>query len=74
MNEPTSVLLSDHLMDALAAIYRARKALARESTPVERQTLFMEMSHAELSIARVIGLIAGAPYGGPDRPERDSRQ
>jgi len=61
MTEPSALLLSDHLMDALAALYRARKELAHESTPVARETLLMEVTQAEMSISRVIGLIAGVP-------------
>ena len=61
MTEQSAFLLIDHLMDALAALYRARKALAHESTPVVRETLLMEVTQAELSISRVIGLIAGVP-------------
>jgi hypothetical protein len=61
MNEPSAFLLSDHLMGALAALHRARKAVASENSPVARETLLMEVTQAELSISRVIGLIAGVP-------------
>lgn len=56
----TGMLLSDHLADALAALNRAREA-AREERPRHLDVVQREITSAEHSIARVIGLIAGAP-------------
>jgi hypothetical protein len=54
------MLLSDHLAEALAALNRAREA-AREERPRHLDVVQREITAAEHSIARVIGLIAGAP-------------
>lgn len=51
-------LLSDHLAEALACLNRAREA-ARDERPVHLEVVQREITQAELSIARVIGLIAG---------------
>lgn len=57
-------LLSDHLADALACLNRAREAAKDEPHPRNRDidqlsVVQREITNAELSIARVIGLIAG---------------
>ena len=52
-------LLSDHLADALAALNRAREAARDERNVNHRDVVAREITQAELSIARVIGLIAG---------------
>lgn len=54
-------LLSDHLADALACLNRAREAARDERAVNHREVVQREINNAELSIARVIGLIAGAP-------------
>ena len=60
-------LLSDHLAEALAALSRARDAARSAVFPVANRDLDAavvvqrEITQAELSIARVIGLIAGTP-------------
>ncbi len=54
----TGMLLSDHLVEALAALNRAREAI-REAQPPHVEVVQREITQAELSIARVIGLIAG---------------
>lgn len=56
----TGMLLSDHLVEALAALNRAREA-AREERPQHLEIVQREITSAEHSIARVVGLIAGAP-------------
>lgn len=60
MSEPTAMLLSDHLLEALSALGRARVAVGEEKI-IRREPVIREITQAELSIARVIGLIAGAP-------------
>lgn len=55
-----AMLLSDHLAEALAALNRARAA-CREEVVYHREAVVAEITQAELSIARVIGLVAGAP-------------
>lgn len=57
----TGMLLSDHLADALAALNRAREAARDEHHVNHREVVQREITSAEHSIARVIGLIAGAP-------------
>ena len=52
-------LLSDHLADALACLNRAREAARDERAVNHREIVQREITNAELSIARVIGLIAG---------------
>ena len=54
------MMLSDHLLEALAALGRARRAMEDEKV-VHRPAVLVEITQAELSIARVVGLIAGAP-------------
>jgi hypothetical protein len=54
------MLLSDHLLEALAALNRAREA-ARNETVNHRATVIREITSAETSLARVLHLIAGAP-------------
>lgn len=63
MSEFEAMLLSDHLAEALAALTRARDAChSRESRNLAHpEAVIMEITQAELSIARVIGLVAGAP-------------
>ena len=58
---PSPVTLSDHLVEALAALHRAREAARDERGVNHREVVALEITQAELSIARVIGLIAGAP-------------
>lgn len=60
MIDMTAMLLSDHLAEALAALERARQA-ARAEHIDRREVVQREITQAELSIARVIGLVAGAP-------------
>ena len=60
MSEFEAMLLSDHLAEALAALNRAREAVKSE-TMGRREAVVREITQAELSIARVIGLVAGAP-------------
>lgn len=55
-----AMLLSDHLAEALAALHRAREACRGERIE-RREAVIRELTAAELSIARVIGLVAGAP-------------
>ena len=55
-----AMLLSDHLAEALAALSRAREACRCERL-THPEAVLMELTSAELSIARVIGLVAGAP-------------
>ena len=55
-----AMLLSDHLAEALAALNRAREACRGERL-VHPEAVIRELTQAELSIARVIGLVAGAP-------------
>ena len=57
----TTSLLSDHLAEALAHLNRAREAARDERNLQHREVVAREITQAELSIARVIGLIAGAP-------------
>lgn len=56
------LMLSDHLMDALASLGRARSQLENEHI-VHRAAVIHELTQAELSLARLLGLIAGAPEG-----------
>ena len=60
MSDLEAYLLSDHLAEALACLSRAREAL-RSETVSHREAAIRELTQAELSIARVIGLVAGAP-------------
>ena len=60
MTEYQAILLSDHLADALLALSKAREAVSGEKI-VRRETVLHEITRSELSIARVIGLIAGVP-------------
>lgn len=56
MNE--HMLLSDHLLEALAAMNRAREATKNE-TVNHRETVIRELTSAETSLARVLHLITG---------------
>lgn len=56
-----TLLLSDHLAEALLALNRAREAARDQRNVNHREVVAREITQAELSIARVIGLIAGAP-------------
>ena len=60
MRDMEAMLLSDHLAEALACLSRAREA-CRNETVSHREAVVREITQAELSIARVIGLVAGAP-------------
>jgi hypothetical protein len=60
MVERAHMLLSDHLLDALASINRAREA-SRSETLQRRETVAFELASAETSIGRVIHLIAHDP-------------
>jgi hypothetical protein len=53
-----AMLLSDHLLEALAAMNRARDATHNEQVN-HRETVVREITAAEHSIARVLHLIAG---------------
>ena len=61
MGDLAGMLLSDHLAEALAALNRAREAARDEHGVNHREVVQREITSAEHSIARVIGLIAGAP-------------
>lgn len=54
-------LLSDHLAEALAHLNRARESVREGGQVTHREVVIREITQAELAIARVIGLIAGAP-------------
>ena len=56
------LLLSDHLLEALAALNRARESAQFEEVNM-RSTVIRELTSAEVSIARVLHLIAGGPTG-----------
>ena len=58
MTELPIYLLSDHLLEALAAMGRARDATHNEQVN-HREIVVREITAAEHSIARVLGLIAG---------------
>lgn len=59
MNE--AILLSDHLVEALAHMNRVRELARSANLERNRDAVMHEVTQAELSIARVIGLIAGTP-------------
>lgn len=61
MSSLEATLLSDHLAEALAALNRAREQIRAANVERHREAVVHEITQAELSIARVIGLIAGAP-------------
>lgn len=52
--------LSDYLLEALAALDRARRATQDEKI-VHREVVVREITAAETSLARVLHLIAGGP-------------
>ena len=54
-------LLSDHLADALASMAKVRDMARTANLERHREAVLHEITQAELSIARVIGLIAGTP-------------
>jgi hypothetical protein len=56
-----SVLLSDHLAEALAHMNKVRELARTANLERHRDAVMHEVTQAELAIARVIGLIAGAP-------------
>ena len=60
MPEFYALLLSDHLAEALHCLDKARKALVDERV-IRREAVVYELTQAELSVSRVIGLIAGEP-------------
>jgi hypothetical protein len=64
MVTPTTmpVMLSDHLLEALAALGRARKKMEDEKI-IHRPAVLHEITQAELAVSRVLGLIAGCPEG-----------
>ena len=55
------LLLSDHLAQALAHLNRARDQIRAGNVERHREAVLAEVTQAELSIARVVGMIAGAP-------------
>lgn len=55
------ILLSDHLAQALLHLNRARDQIKAANVERHREAVVYEITQAELSIARVIGLIAGTP-------------
>lgn len=57
----TDALLSDHLLQALHHLNRAREQIRAANVERHREAVVHEITQAELSIARVIGLIAGTP-------------
>jgi hypothetical protein len=62
MSEFHAVLLSDHLMDALRALNEVREIMGKARVePPHYAAVLNEVTQAELAIARVIGLVAGAP-------------
>ena len=61
MNNLTHYLLSDHLADALASLNRAREACYHEDKINHREIVQREITSAEMSIARVLNLLVGAP-------------
>jgi hypothetical protein len=61
MSTAEAMMLSDHLAEALAALNRAREQIRTANVERHREAVVREITQAELSIARVIGLIAGAP-------------
>ena len=60
MDEAYPRLLSDHLADALHNLDKARRRM-QDETVIHREAAVRELTQAQLSISRVIGLIAGAP-------------
>lgn len=52
-------LLSDHLLDALAALNRARETITHGNVERHREAVLHELTSAELSVSRVIHLISG---------------
>lgn len=56
-----SVLLSDHLAEALAHMNKVRELARTANLERHRDAVMHEVTQAELAIARVIGLIAGTP-------------
>jgi hypothetical protein len=62
MDDQPNKLLSDHMLDALVSIGRARSVIGKGWT-LRREAVLHELVEAEKSIARVIGLIGGEPRG-----------
>ena len=58
---PNPVTLSDHLAEALAHMNRVRELARTANLERHREAVIHEVTEAEKSIARVIGLVAGAP-------------
>ena len=52
------MLLSDHILEALAAMNRAREAV-KDEVVNHRETVIRELTSAEMSLARVLHLITG---------------
>jgi hypothetical protein len=57
----STITLSDHLASALAHMNRVRELARTANLERHREAVVHEITQAELSISRVIGLIAGAP-------------
>lgn len=62
MTDLTPMLLSDYILEALANLDRARKAVQDEKI-VHRQAVVHAITEAEKDLAHVLGLIAGGPHG-----------
>ena len=62
MTELPIMLLSDHLLESLAALNRARDATHHEQVN-HREIVVREITSAEHSIARVLHLIVGRLEG-----------
>ena len=58
MNQP--LLLSDYILEALASINRARKAVQAEKIG-RPEAINYALADAERSLGHVLGLIAGTP-------------
>ena len=56
-----AMLLSDHPAEALAHMNRVRELARNANLERHREAVMHEVTQAELSISRVVGLIAGAP-------------
>ena len=61
MSDMEAMLLSDHLAEALASLNRVREIVRKGPLERHREAVISEITQAELSIARVIGLVAGVP-------------
>lgn len=61
MSQLEAMLLSDHLAEALAHLNHVRELARTANLERHREAVIREVTQAELSIARVIGLVAGTP-------------